>query len=92
MFVFLTPPVLLAGAAAIAAILLWSRRGGALPADAVPWVTIGMGLLAVAMAILLVATEAPAWEQGLRAGLLLEACLGVWLLGRRTGGRGRDAR
>jgi uncharacterized membrane protein len=91
-FLFLSPPVLLAGAAAIVVILVWSRCGGALPADAVPWVTIGMGLVAVAMAILLVGTEAPAWEQGLRAGLLLEACLAVWLLGR--GGRGgeRDAR
>lgn len=92
MFVFLTPPVLLAGAAAIAVILVWSRRGGALPADAVPWVTIGMALVAVAMAILLVGTDAPAWEQGLRAGLLLEACLGVWLLGRRRRGGARDAR
>lgn len=92
MFVFLTPPVLLAGAAAIAVILAWSRRGGALPADAVPWVTIGMALVAVAMALLMLGTDAPGWEQALRAGLLVEACLGVWLLGRCKPGGEHDGR
>jgi hypothetical protein len=91
-FVFLSPAVLLTLALAMAAFLIWGRRSTRVPPDTVPWVTIAMAFVALAMGILLVTVPGNEAEQALRVFLLLEGCLGVWLLRRRRPSEDRDER
>ncbi|MGE5236499.1 MAG: hypothetical protein ACM3O7_09135 [Acidobacteriota bacterium] len=88
MFVFLSPIVLLFLALAMAAFLIWGPRSPLIPPDTIPWATLAMAFVALAMGILLVAVPGSDAEQALRVFLLLEGCLGVWLLRpRKSGGR-----
>jgi uncharacterized ion transporter superfamily protein YfcC len=82
-FVFLSPAVLLILALAMAAFLIWGPQSRRFPPDTVPWITMAMAFVALAMGILLVAVPGSDAEQAMRVFLLLEGCLGVWLLRRR---------
>ena len=92
MFVFLSPQVLVVLAGPMAVVLIWEGSRAGIPADALLWAMIGMGLVAVAMGILLVWVPGGEFEQALRGLLLLEGCAGVYLLNRRLRRRGGDDR
>jgi apolipoprotein N-acyltransferase len=91
-FVFLSPQVLVVLAGLMAVVLIWEGSRAGIPADALPWAMIGMGLVAVAMGILLVWVPGSEFEQALRGLLLLEGCAGVFLLNRRLRRRDGDDR
>lgn len=92
MFVFLSPQVLVVLAGLMAVVLIWEGSRAGIPADALLWAMIGMGLVAVAMGILLVWVPGSEFEQALRGLLLLEGCAGVFLLNRRLRRRDGDDR
>jgi hypothetical protein len=89
-FVFLSPQFLVILAALMAMLLIWENSRAAIPADVLLWAMIGMGLVAVAMGLLLVAVPGHETEQVLRGIVLVEACLGVFLLNRRLRRRSDD--
>ena len=85
----LSLPALVALGWAMGGLLWWHRRRGVIVDAMLPWAMTGMALVAVAMGLLLATLPAPASEEVVRAGLLIEAVAGFWLLARyaRSGSR-----
>lgn len=84
--------MLLVVAAVIALLLVWDARSKVIPANLMAWVMTGMVLIALAMLILLVGSPARTLEQAVRAFVLVEAVVALWLLDRRNAGAWRRGR
>ncbi len=88
----LSLPALLVLGWAIAALLWWHRRRGALSGPLVPMTMTGLVLVAAAMGLLLATNPAPLADQVVRAALLVEGVLGLWMLRRDLPRRSDHAR
>jgi hypothetical protein len=79
----LSLPALLVLAWGIAGLLWWDRRRRVIARYQLPWIMAAMALVVAEMLVALVGVPARLDEQLVRTFLLVEACYGLWVLGRR---------
>ena len=88
----LSLPALLVLGWGMAGLLWWYVRSRASLEPLVPWAVTGMAAVSAAMALLLVTLPAPLADQIVRAALLIEGLVGLWILRRPASEGSRDGR
>jgi hypothetical protein len=88
----LSLPAMLVLGWGIAGLLWWHRRRRVMFKPILPWAMTGMTLVSVAMALLLATVPAPFPDQVVRAAILIEGAVGLWILLQDVRGRSDDGR
>jgi uncharacterized membrane protein YfcA len=86
----LSLPALLVLGWGIAGLLWWHRRRRVTFEPVLAWAMTGMALVSVAMALLLATVPAPLPDQVVRAALLIEGVVGLWILRHAARGKSDD--